>query len=49
MKRLAGEGLNKTLDEAIEFEIREVNAPLRSSPVSEGIAAFEEKRQPVFS
>ncbi|HZG30533.1 MAG TPA: enoyl-CoA hydratase/isomerase family protein [Ensifer sp.] len=49
MKRLAGEGLDKTLDEAIEFEIREVNAPLRSSPVSEGIAAFEEKRQPVFS
>lgn len=48
MKRLAIRGLDKPLDEALAFEIGEVNAPLRSEPVSEGIAAFEEKRQPKF-
>ncbi|MCD2172261.1 enoyl-CoA hydratase/isomerase family protein [Rhizobium sp. C4] len=48
MKKLAIEGLDKTMDDALKFEIEEVNAPLRSGPVGEGIAAFEEKRQPNF-
>ncbi|MBD0416722.1 enoyl-CoA hydratase/isomerase family protein [Oryzicola mucosus] len=48
MKRLAIEGLDMPLADALEFEIRNVNAPLRSDAVTEGLAAFEEKRQPNF-
>lgn len=48
MKKLAITGLDKPLDEALQLEVTEVNAPLRSAAVSEGIAAFEEKRQPDF-
>ncbi len=48
MKRLAIDGLDKPLNDALEFEIVSVNAPLRSEAVSEGLAAFEGKRQPNF-
>lgn len=49
MKRIARKGLDLDLSTALEFEIAEVAEPLRSAQVAEGIAAFEEKRKPVFN
>lgn len=48
MKRLALAGRDLALPEALEFEIASVAGPLRSAQVSEGIAAFEQKRKPDF-
>lgn len=48
MKRLAIDGLDMSLPDALEHEIVQVAEPLRSAQVGEGITAFEEKRKPNF-
>ena len=48
MKRLASRGLDMTLPEGLGLEEREVPDALLAEDVSEGLAAFREKRAPSF-
>lgn len=48
MKRLAREGMEKTLSDALTMEADVACAALRDDDVSEGLAAFEARRKPVF-
>lgn len=48
MKRLAREGLDRPLGEALKHEADVVSRALLGDDVSEGLAAFEARRAPVF-
>jgi enoyl-CoA hydratase/carnithine racemase len=48
MKRVVGEGLDLTLDEALELELKVAKEHLRSADVAEGLAAFSGGRKPRF-
>ena len=48
MKRLAREGLDLPLQAALDFEQREVVPSLMTDNVTEGLAAFLERREPKF-
>jgi enoyl-CoA hydratase/carnithine racemase len=48
MKSLAHIGLDETLDNGITQELDRVVNVLRSDNVSEGLAAFQARRKPVF-
>ena len=48
MKRLAREGLEVSLSEGLEMEKQIAVPVLRSDNVAEGLAAFRERREPVF-
>jgi len=48
MKRLARQGLEGTLQAGLKLEEDLVSAALLSDDVSEGLAAFEARRAPVF-
>jgi enoyl-CoA hydratase len=48
MKRLAREGMEKPLADALTMEAGIACAALRDDDVSEGLAAFEARRKPVF-
>lgn len=48
MKDLAISGLSMSLEDGLEYEIKQAIEPLMSPHVTEGIAAFEEKRKPNF-
>lgn len=49
MKRLAREGLDATLAEGLKLEEESALATLQLDDVREGIAAFEARREPVFT
>jgi len=48
MKDLAINGLSMSLADGLEYEVKKAVGPLTSADVAEGIAAFEEKRKPIF-
>jgi enoyl-CoA hydratase len=48
MKRLARDGLERPLDEALALEAQLAPAALRTDDVTEGLAAFRERRTPNF-
>ena len=48
MKKLAREGLDKSWNDSLDFELSLAIDHLLSDDVSEGLAAFEEKRDPKF-
>jgi 1,4-dihydroxy-2-naphthoyl-CoA synthase len=48
MKQLTEKGLAGDLDAGIELEITAAPEALMSDNVSEGLNAFQEKREPVF-
>lgn len=48
MKRLAREGLEITLPEGLQHEVRTVAPAFASADVKEGLTAFKEKREPRF-
>lgn len=48
MKRLARSGMDRTLEEALQFEQKLVERGLMNDDVTEGLAAFEARRLPVF-
>ena len=48
VKRLIAEGLDATLAEGLELELRLAAEHRRSAEAAEGLAAFAEKRAPVF-
>lgn len=48
MKRLARQGLDRPLDQGLALEADIVAAELMNDDVSEGLAAFEARRAPVF-
>ncbi|MCG8383400.1 MAG: enoyl-CoA hydratase/isomerase family protein, partial [Gammaproteobacteria bacterium] len=49
MKQLARQGVDKDWNESLDFELSLAIDHLLSDDVSEGLAAFEGKRQPRFS
>ena len=49
MKRLAREGFELPLDQGLRLEERDVAPLLRGEDVSEGLAAFEQRRAPRFA
>lgn len=49
MKSLAYEGSDLSLDEALKLEVNEATKGLQSEDVKEGLKAFGERREPVFS
>lgn len=49
MKRLAREGMNGTLAAGLRLEVEPAVEALQSADVSEGLAAFGERRKPRFS
>jgi enoyl-CoA hydratase len=48
MKRLARAGMNSTLTEGLRLEVEEVVGAMFEDDVTEGLAAFEARRAPVF-
>ena len=48
MKRLAREGLALSLEESLKLEQQVAVPMLDSDNVAEGLAAFQERRTPVF-
>ncbi len=48
MKQLARTGIEEPLDDALAREIREAATALASESAAEGLAAFAERREPVF-
>lgn len=48
MKRLARQGLDRPLNEGLELEQVQISRELLNDDVSEGLAAFEARRPPVF-
>ena len=48
MKRLARQGLDRPLNEGLEMEQVQISRELLNDDVSEGLAAFEARRPPVF-
>jgi len=48
MKRLAREGLEGTLEEGLHLELESAVAHLMTDDVTEGLAAFEARREPKF-
>ncbi len=48
VKRLVAEGLDVSLADGLELERRLAGAHMRSADAAEGLAAFAEKRRPVF-
>jgi enoyl-CoA hydratase len=48
MKRLARQGLDRPLNEGLEMEQVQISRELLNDDVSEGLAAFEARRTPVF-
>jgi len=48
MKRLARDGAQMTLQDALALEVDAVVDALRSADVAEGLSAFEARRKPVF-
>jgi enoyl-CoA hydratase len=50
MKRLVNQGMSGSLEDGLRFEMDHVHAYATTHPVAtEGLMAFKEKRQPVFS
>ena len=49
MKRLAYDGLERTLADGLALEAKVVADAMRSSDTKEGLAAFQERREPNFS
>lgn len=49
MKQLARDGLEGTLDACLRMELDAVVPGLRTANVAEGLAAFQERRDPVFA
>jgi enoyl-CoA hydratase len=48
MKHLARQGLDQPLNEGLELEQVRISRELLNDDVSEGLAAFEARRPPVF-
>ena len=48
MKRLACEGMDLPISQALDSERLEIPAFLQSANVAEGVAAFMQKRKPEF-
>ena len=48
MKDLAYSGVDLPLENALELEVNEAIKGLKSDDVKEGLAAFSERREPVF-
>jgi enoyl-CoA hydratase/carnithine racemase len=48
MKRLARQGLDRTLGEGLRLEVEDVVDSLRGANVDEGLAAFQARREPEF-
>jgi len=49
MKRLARQGLERSLDDGVRLEVEDVVDSLRGPNVEEGIAAFRARREPNFT
>ena len=48
MKQLARDGLDQPLVKALEMEAETAKGAMMSDDVTEGLAAFESRRAPVF-
>ena len=49
MKRLCYDGLERTLEDGLELEAKVAADAMQSDDTKEGLAAFRERRQPIFS